>query len=624
MVALVCSVARADPPRCRDAEPCAASASRCEGIHYRADEMEVDGDEGIADLRGNVRAQRGNYSLRSDRVRLERGSASAEPRLEADGDGEIGLCRDPDAPVTVGFSSADLGGGDAVLYDPTLRVGGVPVFWLPALALRSPGEIGLLPAMVAWRGGDGLLLGTGLHVPLPDARRTLDVSIAGYVEGGGRVGVRYESETSEADAQWDHLRTSGAALRARGALGDDVGVAWYADAVRERRGVESLMALEPAARRYDRVEGLVGGSRAGWLHALSLRGDSPRGGPLDDWTSGAARAFSAFGVGLRRDVALDVAASVDTSAQLDQGARSDVATASGQADLSGASHWGPVLAALRLRQVTAVQSGGEVEGRAATAWVGTLSLPLVRDVWVDGRPWRHVLEPVMEVGGAYSVGGGVDGAWRAGVAPENASEEGLDGVAGAGVSSNIGVPAGAYALSVDVRGGIVHTRTTQVAAIAWQLSGSVEAASLRSVGGSTAHLGSAVDRGTTTPSVSTLSTLRMGPTNAFGVGLSVETRNGPSSHLARRLVRRGLDAVDAPWLDDDGTTAGADVVWPVGPQFAIGARGSFHVERHRGLLAWGFAGYRHPCGCLAVSAGAGSRLGREGFDAIVQVDLVDH
>src|SRR5690606_3055763 len=105
--------------------------------------------------------------LTSERLSLTRG-----PRgIVVDGEGRVAFCRCPEAPVSIGFTSATVAPPtDLLIEQPTVYVGEVPVFWLPYFWLRSKNRLGLLPPKIAYRGGDGLLMGGGVHVPLGQAK----------------------------------------------------------------------------------------------------------------------------------------------------------------------------------------------------------------------------------------------------------------------------------------------------------------------------------------------------------------------------------------------------------------------------------------------------------------------
>jgi hypothetical protein len=106
-------------------------------------------------------------------------------------------------------------------------------------------------------------------------------------------------------------------------------------------------------------------------------------------------------------------------------------------------------------------------------------------------------------------------------------------------------------------------------------------------------------------------------------GLGLATRYGAGAERSRRLIRMGLEDVRHAWLDREGTSLDLDVLLPLGQRFALGARTSLFLEDAGALSTWGFGAYRHQCGCLGLSLGVGQRVGRDGFDASLSLDLVE-
>ena len=250
-------------------------------VDFEADTVEANGELTKIVLHGNVVVMVDRYRLEGDHLRLNRG-----PRgLVIDGKGRVAFCPCPNPPVSFGFRSAVLAPPtDLVLKHPTVRLGSVPVFWLPYLWLRSPARVALLPPRLAWRGGDGFLAGAGVHLPFSNARSSLDVTGSGYVKGGVELDTRLTTPTTTTRVRWDHLRESLLALDARGSTEPVAGstFAWSADAVRGPRGLAATILLEDAARRYDRVEFAGGNGGHAGLISVGFRGDAPRGGALDD------------------------------------------------------------------------------------------------------------------------------------------------------------------------------------------------------------------------------------------------------------------------------------------------------------------------------------------------------
>jgi hypothetical protein len=241
---------------------CAADATSHAGgeplVQFRADRLELDPELSRLSLQGHVFVAVDRIRLRSDRLSLRETNGA----VIVEGSGRVALCGCADPPVTFGFAGATVRPpGDLVLSQPTVRVGGVPVLWLPVLWLRSPERVGLLPLVVAWRGADGLLLGSGVHVPAGDG--SVDLSGAGYVEGGADVEARVRTARTSSVVRWDRRGSDffTVDLRGSGLAPGGGSVSWSADALRGPRALGGPSLLEVVALRDDRASN----REASWL-----------------------------------------------------------------------------------------------------------------------------------------------------------------------------------------------------------------------------------------------------------------------------------------------------------------------------------------------------------------------
>ena len=112
-------------------------------VDFTAGRVVLDGNMRELELADHVCVIVDRYRLTSEHLKLRRG-----PRgVEVEGEGSVALCPCDTAPVTLGFSAATVAPPtDLLVESPTVRVDGVPVFWMPYLWLRSPDRAGLLPA----------------------------------------------------------------------------------------------------------------------------------------------------------------------------------------------------------------------------------------------------------------------------------------------------------------------------------------------------------------------------------------------------------------------------------------------------------------------------------------------
>ncbi len=255
------------------------------------------------------------YRLRAERLRLHLDGSA----VVFSGDARAALCPCPDPPLTFLASGGRFEPpGDLVLRYPRLAVAGVPVFALPWLWLRAPDQIGILPPLVAVRGGDGLLLGSGVHLPWRGAGGALegvDLLAGGYVKGGAEVGAHLVTAGSDTRVTADLVQGTRVAVEGRGTLLAEgprgVGVAWTLGAIRGDRARSGTVDLSAAARPFDtaaaevswRAEaGPVSAVVAGGAVARASRGEGPiaagpratlaLGGPigaLGSWSADASR-----------------------------------------------------------------------------------------------------------------------------------------------------------------------------------------------------------------------------------------------------------------------------------------------------------------------------------------------
>ena len=143
----------------------------------------IDGALDLSDvtLEGHVRLRVGRAVLTAPRLRL-RLSPTGDAAVE--GPVVVSPCGCADPPLALGVDRAVLDAeGGATLRGVRLLAFGHTVLATPWLALRSETQFGLLGPTLEWRGADGPLVGTGLHVPLWP-RAALDVRPAAYLRGG--------------------------------------------------------------------------------------------------------------------------------------------------------------------------------------------------------------------------------------------------------------------------------------------------------------------------------------------------------------------------------------------------------------------------------------------------------
>lgn len=194
----------------------------------------------------------GGLRLSADRLDLDLEAGT----VEAEGV-RFSSCGGCVSPYTISARRASLrASGDLDLVGPVLRLGPVPVLWLPWLRLRTARRPGLLIPRLGWRSGVGLELGQDLWLPLgPRAELVVGAS---YLSGlaGAEVAASLGSDRWEIEARGQLGREGyGARLEGRGSArrGSTVVAAeldWTLAPELERR---MAMDIAGEARTYERT-----------------------------------------------------------------------------------------------------------------------------------------------------------------------------------------------------------------------------------------------------------------------------------------------------------------------------------------------------------------------------------
>jgi len=114
---------------------------------------------------------------------------------------------------------------------------------------------------------------------------------------------------------------------------------------------------------------------------------------------------------------------------------------------------------------------------------------------------------------------------------------------------------------------------------------------------------------------------RLGKVDGWHLAAKAAGRVGIEPLVARTLASPNAKEPSGGWLADEGWSGGAEI----GAKFtrSVGATLSAQEDLTRKTLleAHGSIGYAHPCRCISVDAFAGKRLGRDGIDVWVSIDL---
>jgi hypothetical protein len=505
-----------------------------------------------------------------------------------------------------------------LIEQPTVRVGDVPVLWLPYLWLRSPSRFGLLPPEVAWHGRDGLLAGTGVHLPFTtennEVSTALDLRAAGYLKGGARVSTTLMTKESSTTLLWDHLDSSLVALETMASYTGDIPatLALRGDALRGRRGRAGTLLLEPAARRYDRAAANAAHAAAGGVWGLGVTLDAPRGGPFTHMGAVGPVLHLGFGAPLATVGAADSSVTARTLHEADEGASSIV---SHRSQLRADGRPGPFALGLMLfERADAAVSETETRYSILAGGRARVGLPLVRAFGAE-RQLLHWLEPYSEASVAHVAKDdrllGADASPRL-VDDLRRSDNLL--AASAGVYTSLGDYAAREGVSLNVRG-----------AYAGRPDAPEPLASARLLADSD-YVGASSEaavslEGRPERSIVTLSRARLGRQDGLNLGGYLEGRELEEPLLVR-FVDAPLDAPRVGWLDRSGWTVGGELQIPWVAWLATAVAVDWDVTENKMLGLRGALAYRHRCGCLAALAWAGHRLGREGVDARLTVDLI--
>jgi hypothetical protein len=114
---------------------------------------------------------------------------------------------------------------------------------------------------------------------------------------------------------------------------------------------------------------------------------------------------------------------------------------------------------------------------------------------------------------------------------------------------------------------------------------------------------------------------RLGEQDGWHLALKGAGRRGVHPLAARALTGATAEEPSGGWLATEGWSGGAEIAARLAR--SVGARISAEEDfTSRTLLqVRGSLGYAHPCRCISIDGFVGKRLGREGVDVWVSIDL---
>jgi hypothetical protein len=597
---------------------CSASAAAQDDkpeLSFSADQVEGDARLRELVLRGNVVVTYERFRLTSPSLSLRRSARG----IEVQGPGEVVFCPCPNPPVSIGFEGGVVAPpADLILQRPSLRVAGWTIFALPWFWMRAPSRPGVLPPNVAYRGADGLLVGGGVHLPWKDGDddHQLDLTASAYMKGGFELVTRFWTPRSTNRIRWDRLSGDHLAINAQGsyAQGEAGSVAWDIDSIRGTRARYASLTLDEAARGYDRA-----GAQAmvrladGVILSSGIRGVGARGGigPSERpaWgptaTLAGGGAIGSFGAwnGLA------------TASVLDDAVLGTTTLARGEGGVELSARFAALLARMGVRQTfTAAEMGRTSALDALGAARIELAVPLAHVFADDTSPLVHVIEPRLR---ASAMAARTTGAYFGQIGRPIALGAGQTVTASAGVRTSWGRLLGHSGGSLEADAGGVamvgeagFSRTTPVARsrAAWSSRfvglGSEGAAALD---GADAQV--------------LVGKVRLGEQDGWHLAIKGAGRRGLHPLAARALTGMTAEEPSGGWLAAEGWSGGAEIAARLAR--SVGARISAEEDfTSRTLLqVRGSLGYAHPCRCISVDGFVGKRLGRDGVDVWVSIDL---
>ncbi len=589
-------------------------------VAFGADELHVEADS--LDATGHVRVDEPPFHLTSDALKLRRVAIGAQ----LDGDGKVAFCPCLGEPLAVRFTGATVAPPhDLILRNPVLEVFGVPLAWAPVFWLRSPGRIGLLPPDLAWRGADGFFAGGGVHIPWRqgDLVRGLDLRAGAYFEGGAVVDGLLRTTTTETRVRWDDLRgANGITIEATGATaianGDrDDSVSWTVDALRGQRAVQSTTDLDAAAKPFDRATAEAAWRVDGWSIGSQVRAVALRGSDLLE--AGVAGPV----LSVRRSDALGSSGAYDATLEGGAVAGGDYGTttfARAEAGALLAARAGPAGLSLDLRGLGDVADDGLRDGVDGFAEArAAVALPLARpfDSADPGDPWIHRTEPRLEAAAFAAHTDGVLVVPFGRGAPDALGDHAA-WIGAAGWSNRVGRAGSRAAADVDVAAGAIGD--AQGVRPLLRARGTIDGPWV----GLLADFARVVpiagfDEGASAGGAF-IATGRVGPSTGLHLTVHAAERDGVDPYEARALTEVPLEAASG-FLSAAGWTGGARAGLPIGARITTRGGADVDLETGRLVAAAGALELHDPCGCVVVRASAAHRIGREGVDVWVSVDL---
>ncbi len=605
-------------------------------VGVRADNVTLDAKRKELHLAGNVRIESGPFFLKSDALTLQRSPIGAV----LEGEGTMGFCPCLGTPLSVSFGGATVAPpDDLILKKPVLRVFGLPVLYSPIFWLRSPGRPGLLPPEVAYRAQDGLFAGGGVHLPWArgDADNGLDARAGAYLVGGFRAELSLRTPASVTDVRLDHLRRTGLGVSAYGSIDREAqkgasdarsgkaGTAWSVDALRGRRSVEAATDVRDAAKPFDRASVEAFLRARGITMSSGLRSVSLRGGRFENADVVAPVATLRAHGAVAPNMVADALLEGTTLAS----AKGSMSLLRGEGGLLLADQYGPVASSTHARVFGQIGVDGDRSSRDGVGVLRTsLSLPFARKYAVpDQAPGDYLVHRIDPRVGGAAIGAIHDDPFTSAANPAAALQPNVLPLLGRGasqVAKTAVLGEAGWSSSLGRRGkrrggnlgstlAIVGTETQTSLVTRGRAAGN-----LGLLAGS-GELASVVPAFGAKPGLFVVGRTRIGDPDGLFVSVTGTFRRGIDP-IAARLLDSNYEP-GASFVSDVGTTLGSSLGVPLGSRLALRGGADFDVERRELLGARGAIDLRDGCGCLVLRTQGSTRMGREGIDVWVTLDV---
>ncbi len=114
---------------------------------------------------------------------------------------------------------------------------------------------------------------------------------------------------------------------------------------------------------------------------------------------------------------------------------------------------------------------------------------------------------------------------------------------------------------------------------------------------------------------------RLGEQDGWHLVAKAAGRVGIEPLVARALASATAEEPSGGWLAAEGWTAGAEIAAKFTRSVGATLSAQEDLTQKTLLDVHGSIGYAHPCRCISIDAFGGKRLGREGIDVWVSIDL---